>query len=367
MKYLDEFRESDAAAALASGIKKLASGIDPSRAPLCFMEVCGSHTMAIGRYALRGLMPENVDLISGPGCPVCVSDNGYIDAAIELAGKGIVICTFGDMVRVPGSNASLLQARAEGADVRVCYSPVEAADIARKNPDKEFVFLGVGFETTTGPVLGMVERALAQGIKNLSVLTSFKLIPPVLDVLASSPEIRVDGFIGPAHVSTITGARAYEPFVRKYRIPLVIAGFEPLDILFAVEGLIKQVLSGEIHVENQYSRVARYEGNRKAQALIEKYLEPVDASWRGLGEIPKSGMGFRCEYAAVDAEKRHGIKVGAGVPHPECRCGSVLKGVIKPDQCPLFGKKCTPQHPVGACMVSSEGSCAAYYRYWEVA
>lgn len=367
MKYLDEFRDSDAAAALTSRIKSLAQEFDPARVPLCFMEVCGSHTMAIGRYALRGLIPENVELISGPGCPVCVSDNGYIDAAIQLAKRGIGICTFGDMVRVPGSDTSLLQTRAEGADVRVCYSPLEAADIAQKNQEKEFVFLGVGFETTTGPVLGMVEHALEKGIRNLSVLTSFKLIPPALDLLASSSDIRVDGFIGPAHVSTIIGAKAYEPFVRKYNLPLVIAGFEPLDILYAVEGLLRQVLSGEIRVENQYDRVVRYEGNRKAQALIEKYLEPVDASWRGLGVIPKSGMGFRDAYAVVDAEKRHSIKVGRGVPHPECMCGSVLKGVMKPDKCPLFGRRCTPQHPVGACMVSSEGSCAAYYRYWEVA
>ncbi|NMC63737.1 MAG: hydrogenase formation protein HypD [SAR324 cluster bacterium] len=366
MKYLEEFRNSDTAETLKRRIEAAGKELLATHPRICIMEVCGSHTMAIGRYGIRGLMPKNIDLISGPGCPVCVTDNGYIDAAISLAKKGVVICSFGDMLRVPGSESTLLEARAEGARVQICYSPNEALDAAQRNPGDHFVFLGIGFETTIAPVVNIIGRATEAKIKNISLLTAFKLIPPALEMLASAEDLQVDAFIGPAHVSTVIGVKAYEPIVAKFRLPIVIAGFEMLDVLYAIDGILRQLQAGEASVENQYNRVVKYEGNKKAQEVIEKYLMTLDAEWRGIGTIPSSGLGLKPEYANFDACSRHGIKVKPGKVNPRCKCGAVLKGVLKPEQCALFAKQCTPQHPVGACMVSSEGACAAYYRYWEL-
>jgi hydrogenase expression/formation protein HypD len=327
------------------------------------MEVCGSHTMAIGRYGIRQLLPENVELISGPGCPVCVTDPGYIDAAIALAGRGAILLTFGDMIRVPGSDSDLTTCRSEGGDVRVCYSPSTAVELAQSHPDRQVVFLAIGFETTIVPVVSIVDEALRAGVRNLSLLTAFKLVPPALHALLADKEIKIDAFLCPAHVSAIIGSQAYAPFAADYRVPCVVAGFEPLDILYGVHGILEQTLKNEARVENQYARVVRPEGNPKAQARIAKYLEPVDAVWRGIGVISSSGLGLRPAFAVYDAEKKFGLQVRPGRQHAGCRCGDVIKGKLRPEACGLFAKVCNPDHPVGPCMVSAEGTCAASFKY----
>ena len=368
MKYIDGFKDPAAAKALAANIRELAERL-PEGGTAKIMEVCGSHTMAIARHALRDLLPENIDLTSGPGCPVCVTDSGYVDAAIELAGRNnVIVATFGDMLRVPGGDGpkgrrSLTTARAEGAAIKVCYSPAMALDAAEANPDKEVVFLAIGFETTAAPIAATLDDAVNCGIGNFSLLTAFKLVPPALEALSSDPEIKVDAFLCPAHVSAIIGANAYEPFVEAHRKPCVIAGFEPLDILFGVEKILEQLVDGKTFVDNQYARVVKPEGNTVEQKIIERYFEPADAVWRGIGAIPASGMAMRPEFSAFNAEKKLGVEIKAGKPDPRCRCGDVLKGKIKPDQCAMFGKACAPTHPVGPCMVSSEGACAAFFKY----
>jgi hydrogenase expression/formation protein HypD len=363
MNYIDEFRNPDVAAQFVRLIAEQGRTLAEQGRRVHMMEVCGSHTMAIGRYGIRQLLPANVELISGPGCPVCVTDPGYIDTAIALAGKGAILATFGDMIRVPGSDADLTTCRSEGGDVRVCYSPSAAVEIAQKNPDREVVFLAIGFETTIAPVVSIVEEARSAGVSNLSLLTAFKLVPPALHALLADKEIKIDAFLCPAHVSAIIGSRAYEPFAAGYHVPCVIAGFEPLDILYGVNGILSQVLKNEARVENQYARVVRPEGNPKAQARIARYLEPVDAGWRGIGVIPVSGLGLRAEFSAYDAEKKLGVTVKPGRQHAGCLCGDVIKGKLRPTACGLFAKVCTPDHPIGPCMVSSEGTCAAYFKY----
>jgi hydrogenase expression/formation protein HypD len=363
MNYIDEFRNPDVAAQFVRLIAEQGRTLAEQGRRVHMMEVCGSHTMAIGRYGIRQLLPANVELISGPGCPVCVTDPGYIDTAIALAGKGAVLATFGDMIRVPGSDADLTACRSEGGDVRVCYSPSAAVEIAQKNPDREVVFLAIGFETTIAPVVSIVEEARDAGVSNLSLLTAFKLVPPALHALLADKEIKIDAFLCPAHVSAIIGSRAYEPFAAGYHVPCVIAGFEPLDILYGVNGILGQVLKNEARVENQYARVVRPEGNPKAQARIARYLEPVDAGWRGIGMIPSSGLGLRTEFSAYDAEKKFGVPVKPGRQHAGCLCGDVIKGKLRPTACGLFAKVCTPDHPIGPCMVSAEGTCAAYFKY----
>ena len=368
MKYIDEFKNPAAAKAIASNIRELAKQI-PEKKTVKIMEVCGSHTMAIARHALRDLLPANIDLTSGPGCPVCVTDSGYIDAALKLAAtKNVVIATFGDMLRVPGGRTpegprSLTTARAEGAEIKVCYSPAMAIEAAEANTEKEVVFLAIGFETTAAPIAATLDEALNRKIRNFSLLTAFKLVPPALEALSSDPELKVDAFLCPAHVSAIIGANAYEPFVETHHKPCVIAGFEPLDILFGVEKILEQLVEGKAFVDNQYARVVKPEGNTVARKIIERYFEPADAVWRGIGEIPASGMAMRPEFSDFDAEKKLGVEIKAGKPDPRCRCGDVLKGKIKPDQCHMFGKTCDPTHPVGPCMVSSEGACAAFFKY----
>jgi hydrogenase expression/formation protein HypD len=327
------------------------------------MEVCGTHTMAISRYGIREILPENVELISGPGCPVCVTDAGYIDAAIELASGKATVMTFGDMIHVPGSSSTLSQCRAAGGAVVACSSPAEALRLARSQPGKPIVFLAVGFETTTAPLAGLLDGVIREGVRNLSLLTAFKRVPPALRILLADPETGVDGFLCPAHVSAIIGANAYRPFSGPGGVPCVIAGFEPLDILLGLLGIVDQVNRGVAEVDNQYRRVVRPEGNVKALALMDRYLRSIDARWRGLGTLPGSGEALRPEFSFYDAEIRYGLTVQAGRENPACRCGDVLKGKCRPTACPLFGRVCVPDHPVGPCMVSSEGTCSAYYRY----
>lgn len=360
MKYIDGFRDPAVAAALRARIDALAAGLGR---PVNVMEVCGSHTMAIARYGIREVLPPGVNLISGPGCPVCVTPARYIDAAIALAERGMIICTFGDMIPVPGSVSTLAECRARGGQVEICYSPTRALELAEANPAREVVFLAIGFETTTAPVITLVDQALSRGVNNLSLLTSFKLVPPALSALLADPDIRIDAFLCPAHVSAIIGADAYKPFAERYRVPCVIAGFEPLDILYGIQGILEQVTAGRAEVVNLYARVVTAGGNRRAQELMGKYLQPVDAAWRGIGTIPASGLGLRPDYARFDAERRHGVAVTLGGENPACACGEVLKGKIRPPDCALFGTACVPEHPVGPCMVSAEGSCAAWFKY----
>jgi hydrogenase expression/formation protein HypD len=319
--------------------------------------------MAIARYGIRDALPAGVELISGPGCPVCVTDGGYIDAAVELAGKGVVIATFGDLLPVPGSAATLAECRSRGGAVEVCYSPADAVRLAQERPDREVVFLAVGFETTLAAVAGGLELAVRRGVANFSLLTALKLVPPALHALLADPEIRVDAFLCPAHVSAVIGPEAYLPFAEGQRVPCVIAGFEPLDILLGLQGILDQLNRREARVDNQYSRVVKPGGNARARRLAERYFLPAAARWRGLGLIAASGLRVRPEYAAYDAEARHGVAVQPGRDQPGCLCGDVIKGKTRPTACPLFGRSCTPDRPVGPCMVSTEGTCAACFKY----
>jgi len=363
MKYVDGFRDGDAGKYMAEKIAAVGKTLQQQGRPIHLMEVCGSHTMAISRHGIRDLLPPSIRLLSGPGCPVCVTDTGYVDAAIALASRGVVMATFGDMIRVPGSERTLAQARSDGADVRVCYSPAESIRIARENPSREVVFLGIGFETTMAPVTALIRDADAQTIPNLSVLTAFKLVPPALSALLADPEVNVDAFLCPAHVSAIIGSDAYLPFVRDNGVPCIVCGFEPLDILYGILESATQLSQGRSELVNQYSRVVKPQGNLPAQKLFQQFLVPSDEAWRGIGVIPMSGMSIGADYEQFDARIRHGLDIQPGTPDSNCRCGDVLKGKIMPSECDLFDTACTPAHPVGPCMVSSEGSCAAHYRY----
>lgn len=363
MKYIDGFRNPTAAAAIRQRLQELGAILAREKREARIMEVCGSHTMAIARYGIRELLPDNVDLVSGPGCPVCVTEAGYIDAAIALAKRGVIVATFGDMLNVPGSDSSLAACRAAGGRVEVCYAPDAALDLAAHNPGREVVFLAIGFETTIAPVTSLVDLAIRRKIGNASILTAFKLVPPALAALRSDPDMRIDAFLCPAHVSAIIGPEAYEPFAGPGGIPCVIAGFEPLDILYGLQGILDQMVRREARVENQYRRVVRPGGNPRALALMGSYLEPVDVRWRGLGLLPKSGLGLRPAYASYDAAQRHAMPLTPGREHPGCSCGEVIKGKIKPTACPLFAKACTPDNAIGPCMVSAEGTCAAYFKY----
>lgn len=331
---------------------------------MTLMEVCGTHTMAIYQHGIRALLPGRIRLISGPGCPVCVTPVDYVDHAVALARRpDTIIATFGDMVRVPGSSSSLVREQAAGAVVRVVYSPLDAVALAAKHPDKSVVFLGVGFETTTPTIAGAVVTARRKGLTNFFVLCAHKTIPIPMAVLAGDPDLQVDGYLCPAHVSAIIGAEAYRPLAEQHRVPCVITGFEPLDVLQGVLMLARQVVAGEAVVEIQYRRVVRPEGNLKAQALLDEVFEPCDARWRGIGTIPGSGLRLRPEYAAFDAAVQLPVPVETPREHAGCLCGEILKGKVRPADCPLFRTVCTPEEPVGACMVSSEGTCAAEYKY----
>lgn len=332
--------------------------------PFTIMEVCGTHTVAIAKNALREVLPETIRLISGPGCPVCVTDNSDIDRYLDLAARpNIITTTFGDMIRVPGTEKDLQTLRAEGADVRVVYSTEDALECARQNPHKEVVFLGIGFETTVPTVAISIDTAKNEGIANYSVLSMHKTVPPVLKFLAEDKELVVDAFLDPGHVCAILGTEPLEFIAKDYHKPSVVTGFEALDILEAILMLLRQRAEGQSAIEIQYKRVVKAKGNLHAQRMIKQVFEPVDAFWRGIGRIPQSGLGIRQEFAPWDAAKKLSLPLFQSKETPGCRCGEVLKGLMNPDQCPLFGRRCTPMKPVGPCMVSSEGSCAAYYRY----
>jgi hydrogenase expression/formation protein HypD len=368
MKYVDEFRDGDIARGLAAAI---AHEADPARR-YQFMEFCGGHTHAISRHGVADLLPPNVRMIHGPGCPVCVLPIGRVDLAINLAlERGVILCSYGDTLRVPASDGrSLLRAKAEGADVRMVYSAADALKIARATPEREVVFFAIGFETTTPPTALVLREARAAAVANFTVLCNHVLTPAAIVNILESPEVRtlgtvlLDGFVGPAHVSTVIGTEPYEFFAEEYRKPVVITGFEPLDVLQAILMLVRQVNEGRSEVENQFSRVVSREGNLKAQALVAEVFELRRAfEWRGLGTVPYSALAIRAEFADFDAERRFGLEYRAVPDNKACECGAILRGVKRPTECKLFGTACTPETPMGSCMVSSEGACAAHYSY----
>jgi len=340
---------------LAKRIVEKIHEVAPKRDTVKICHVCGTHEWTITHYGLRSLLPQNVEVIAGPGCPVCVTPASEIDEAVQLALKGVVVTCFGDVLRVPGSEKSLLDAKAEGADVRVVYSALDAVKMAEKEPNKEFAFFAIGFETTA-PSTAI--EILRKPPKNLSFLVSHRLIPPAMELLLGIGDIHIDGFIAPGHVSTIIGLKAYEIFPKAYNIPTVVAGFEPLDVLFAIYMILKQINDRKARLENEYTRAVTYEGNVKAQHMMREVFEVVSGNWRGLGKLPNSALKLHSEYANYDARERFNIKVEHGKDLlPGCQCHLVLTGKIKPSECPLFMRACTPQHPKGACMVSMEGTC----------
>lgn len=359
MKYIDEYRCGEVAKKLAEEMARLTDR------PLRIMEVCGGHTHTIFKYGIEDLLPTNITMIHGPGCPVCVIPMGRTDDAIWLATRpGVIFTTFGDTMRVPGSTTTLLKAKAAGADVRMVYSPLDALKLARQHPDREVIFFGIGFETTAPSTAMTVLQAQWEGIDNFSVFCNHILIIPALKALLDSPDMKLDGFIGPGHVSTVIGTRPYEFVPREYGKPVVVSGFEPLDIVQSVYMVVKQIVQGRAEVQNQYTRVVRPEGNVKALEVIGEVFEPREYfEWRGLGSIPRSGLRLRKKYAAYDAELKFAVP-GLKIADPKaCQCGEILKGVKKPWECKVFGTACTPETPIGSCMVSSEGACAAYYNY----
>lgn len=339
-------------------IKNIVDDLKRCNDPIKIMEVCGSHTMAIGHWGIRKLLPENISLISGPGCPVCVTPSSLIDELIKL--ENVTIATFGDVLRVPGKNETLEHARARGLDVRIVYSPLEALELSKQN---ETIFVGIGFETTIPGIAQTILMAKQQNLRNFSVLPAFKLVPPALEVLLSSEDIKLDGVLLPGHVSVIIGAESYLSLPEKYKIGGVVAGFEPLDILSAVKIIIQQAKTNSPAIVNEYNRVVNLVGNKHAQKVINSVLRVEDALWRGIGWIPKSGLGISDEFSDFDASKKYQIELKDEESNTGCKCADVLKGKIIPPECPLFEKVCDPANPIGPCMVSSEGSCAAYYRY----
>ena len=366
MKYVDEFRDREQAGALVREIARVAERIAAARTrPLKLMEVCGGHTHSIFRYGIEGLLPESIELVHGPGCPVCVLPMGRVDDCIAIAEQpGVIFATFGDAMRVPGSRRSLLQARADGLDIRTVYSPADALALARKHPDREVVFFGLGFETTMPSTALTVLAARDEGVRNFSVFCKHITITPTIKAVLDSPDLQLAGFLGPGHVAAVIGTEPFEFIARHYRRPVVIAGFEPVDVLHALWLLLRQLAEGRAAVENQYARVVAEGGNRPAlAALAEVYELRETFEWRGLGSIDQSGVRLREPFAAFDAERRFAVPSARVADPAACQCGEVLTGVRKPAQCRLFGSTCTPETPVGALMVSSEGACAATYRY----
>jgi hydrogenase expression/formation protein HypD len=358
MKFLDEYRDAEAAHKYAREIARVTTR------PWTLMEVCGGQTHAIVKFGIDELLPKSINLIHGPGCPVCVTPIELIDKALQIAARpDVIFCSFGDMLRVPGSTTDLLSVKATGGDVRIVYSPLDAVKLAERNPAKQIVFFGVGFETTAPATAMAVYQASLKALKNFSLLVSHVLVPPAIEALLSSPDCRVQAFLAAGHVCTVMGFEEYLPIAAKYRVPIVVTGFEPLDILQGVLMCIEQLETGRAEVENQYSRCVRKEGNRPAQQLIREVFQVVPRKWRGVGEIPQSGLGLSPAYAAFDAETKFGIADLHVEESSECLSGLVLQGKLKPNECPAFGTRCTPEHPLGATMVSSEGACAAYYRY----
>ncbi|MCF8331123.1 MAG: hydrogenase formation protein HypD [Bacteroidales bacterium] len=357
MKFIDEYRNREMVKRLASAIRYEAGG------HYRFMEVCGSHTHAVRRHGLLSLLPANIRLLSGPGCPVCVSDQSFIDKIIYLAGmKGFTITTFGDLERVPGNEKSLASSREEGADIRIVYSPLEALDIAAKNPKREVVFPAIGFETTAPATAITLQKARKANIRNFSVLSAHKIMPPAMHAVIDDG-IKINGYICPGHVSSITGSKIYNVFPEKYHVAAVVAGFEPMDILQSVLMLVRQVNYRNFHTEIQYKRAVTVDGNSIAQDVINDVFEEQDDIWRGFGVLPKSGLKPREKYSNWNAEHRFDFPKYNSVPDTSCICGEILKGKKEPEDCMLFGKSCNPQHPVGACMVSPEGCCNAHFKY----
>ncbi|HYA88158.1 MAG TPA: hydrogenase formation protein HypD [Nitrospirota bacterium] len=332
--------------------------------PIKLMEVCGTHTVEIFRHGVRDVIPKNITLLSGPGCPVCVTSVHDVDASISIAkNPDVIMTTFGDMMRVPGGTQSLLEARSEGADVRVLYSPIDALTLAQKEKDKTVVFFATGFETTSPLIAGTLAHAELAGTKNFTIYAAHKLVPPALKALLDSPDVQVDGFILPGHVSTIIGTKPYEFVASQYKVPSVVTGFEAQEVIEGILMIVRQIAQKRAAVEIQYTKVVREEGNPRAVALLEKYFEPADAFWRGIGAIPGSGLKLRDKYAAFDANIKFRPPVSSAKEPELCSCGDILRGVKIPTECPLFGAACTPETPVGPCMVSTEGSCAAYFKY----
>jgi hydrogenase expression/formation protein HypD len=369
MKYVDEFRDPAKAQALLGEIRGLTAGISRTRTqPLQIMEVCGGHTHSIFRYGIQQMLPDELEFVHGPGCPVCVLPMGRVDDCVALAERPeVIFTTFGDAMRVPGSRKSLLKAKADGADVRMVYSPLDALAIARKHPEREVVFFGLGFETTMPSTALTVIEARRQGIRNFSLFCNHITIVPTIKAILDSPDLRLDGFLGPGHVSMVIGTTIYEFVARHYRKPITIAGFEPLDVLHALWMVLKQIAEGRCEVENQYGRVVPEQGNPRALAAINEVYELREFfEWRGLGSIDHSGVRLRETYAEYDAERKFGVPNVRIADPKACQCGEVLKGVIKPRQCKVFGTACTPETPLGSLMVSSEGACAAYYNYGRI-
>jgi hydrogenase expression/formation protein HypD len=359
VKHLDEYRDGNRARQLAAAIA------DATTRPWQIMEVCGGQTHAIARFAIEELLPSRITLLHGPGCPVCVTPAEILDHAVALARRPeVVLCSYGDMLRVPGTTIDLRTAKAEGGDVRVVYSALDALALARARPDREVVFLAVGFETTAPGHALAVYQARRERLRNFSLLVSHVLVPPALEAILGDRDRRVDGFLAAGHVCTIMGAAEYEPLAREHRVPIVITGFEPIDILEGIYACTRQLEAGRAEVENAYPRAVRHAGNEHAQAMMREVFEIRDRWWRGIGGIPRSGLGLTAAYAAFDAERKFQLaSSGAAEPDRGCRSGLVLVGKIKPPECPEFGTRCTPDHPLGATMVSSEGTCAAYYKY----
>jgi hydrogenase expression/formation protein HypD len=366
MKYIDEFRDREKAAVLTKEIEALVKTIPLAKErPLHIMEVCGGHTHSIFRYGVEGMLPREIELVHGPGCPVCVLPMGRVDDCVAIAERPeVIFTTFGDAMRVPGSKKSLMQAKGDGADIRMVYSPMDALVLARKNPDREVVFFGIGFETTMPSTALTVLQAEDEGIENFSVFCNHITIVPTIKAILDSPDLHLDGFLGPGHVSMVIGTAPYEFIARFYKKPMVVAGFEPLDVLQSIWMVLKQIKEGRADIENQYKRVVPEDGNAAAlDAVAEVYELREFFEWRGLGSIDHSGVKLRDKYARYDAERRFAIPNVKIADPKSCQCGEVLKGVIKPWQCKLFGSSCTPETPLGALMVSTEGACSAYYQY----
>jgi hydrogenase expression/formation protein HypD len=361
MKFIDEYRDATLAHQLSQELARRTTR------PWKIMEVCGGQTHAIVKFGLDELLPPQVTLIHGPGCPVCVTSLELIDKALEIAARPeVIFCSFGDMLRVPGSRCDLLSVKAAGGDIRMLYSPLDALKIAAQNPSREVVFFAVGFETTAPTTAMAVYQAAARGLKNFSLLVSHVLVPPAMEALLASPECQVQAFLAAGHVCAVMGFEEYFPIAAKYQVPIVVTGFEPLDILQGVLMCVNQLERGRAEVENQYRRSVRQEGNLPAQQILREVFQVVSRKWRGLGEIPRSGLGLAEAYRDYDAELKFGLADRCVNEPAECQSGLVLQGRIKPLECPAFGTRCTPEHPLGATMVSSEGACAAYYRYRRV-
>jgi hydrogenase expression/formation protein HypD len=358
VKFIDEYRDAKGAQRYARLLRRLTTR------PWTVMEICGGQTHAIVKFGVDELLPKEITLVHGPGCPVCVTPVELIDKAIAIASRpGVIFCSYGDMLRVPGTQQDLLSVKAAGGDVRIVYSPLDAVKLARDNPQKQVVFFAVGFETTAPANAMSVVQAHQQGLTNYSVLVSHVLVPPAMEAILSSPTCRVQGFLAAGHVCTVMGCAEYEPIAAKYRCPIVVTGFEPLDLLQGIAMCVRQLEEGRAEVENQYARSVRREGNLPAQQLIREVFRVVPRQWRGIGEIAQSGLGLREKYAACDAEARFDVAAVRVEEPSECISGLVLQGLKKPHDCPAFGTRCTPEHPLGATMVSSEGACAAYHRY----